>query len=328
MTGRVIRFAAVGDPSSVLTVVQEDTPAPGPQEVLVRIRCRPINPSDLLFVAGKYARGPRLPSGVGFEGAGIVTAVGPGVSIPVGTRCIVDTLGTWRDFMVTHVSNVLPIPDALDDERASQFSINPMSAWLMLEELQATAGAWVLHTAGASALGQCLIPLARERGLRMICTVRRQEDRARLAAIGPDAVIDTSTEDLCARVAELTGGSGVQAVLDAVGGTLGSQTLSCLAAGGVLLSYGMLSEQPLQIPPEALIFKGVQVRGFWLPAQLDRIGPAASERALRTVLAALCRGDLSPTIAARYDLGEVHAAVLHAQRPGRVGKVLLVSADA
>ena len=321
---RVVQFSKIGDPEDVLTVVDKVIPNPAPGEVRVRLLARPINPSDLLYVEGLYGREPELPSPVGFEGAGVIDAVGEGVELSCGTRVIVDLMGTWQEYVVVKANSVILTPDELDDEVACQFTVNPLTAWLLLDDLDLTAGQWLLQTAGASMLGQLLIQLAKSRGIKTISTVRRAEHVELLRANGADEVIDTSVESVRERVLALTNGEGVSAALDAVGGDLGAQVIECLAYRGTMVVYGLLSGQDIPLSSSRLIFQALTIKSFWLPDRFEQIGSEAGRRVINNVLASLASGEMTPRVEARYDLADVRSAVSHARRSGRKGKIILI----
>src|ERR1700758_5092178 len=130
---QAIQFAQYGEPAQVLTVAERPLPGPEPGEARVRILASPVNPSDLLFVRGHYAGvQPHFPSPVGFEGVGIVDALGPHVDYPVpGQRVAVingETGGNWAEYAVVPAHALLPVPDDLPDEQVASFLINPASA--------------------------------------------------------------------------------------------------------------------------------------------------------------------------------------------------------
>src|SRR5574337_1284517 len=143
---RCIRFDRFGEPVDVLRVHDVPTPSAAQGEVLVRIRARPINPSDLLTVRGFYSTLPQLPATPGYEGVGVIDAVGPDVrGVQTGQRVIVRTPGTWQEFLVVNATNLIQPPDSVSDESAAQFTVNPLSAWIMVtEELALQPGQWLL----------------------------------------------------------------------------------------------------------------------------------------------------------------------------------------
>ncbi|WP_416237252.1 zinc-dependent alcohol dehydrogenase family protein [Streptomyces marinisediminis] len=336
---RALVFARHGDPARVLRRAEVACPAPGPGQVRVRVTARPVNPSDLLFVQGRYGRraafAPRSdgPGGgapvaaAGFEGAGVVDALGPGTAgPPPGTRVAVAADGTWQEYVCAPAAAVLPVGEGMPLDAACQLTVNPFTAHLLLDDLALREGDSVLLTAGASAVSRMTARLARRRGLRCLAAVRRAEQVAPLE--GGDAVplpAPTGTE-LAERVREATEGRGVDAALDAVGGSVGGAALRGVRPGGRFVSYGLLSGRPVPVPPEALIFHRTRVSGFWLPERLERLerrGEPAVRRVTGDVVAAVAAGLPGLEVAARYDLDSYALALEHAARPGRTGKVLL-----
>jgi NADPH:quinone reductase len=324
---RRVRFERFGDPRDVLRVEEVPPPPTQPGEVLVRMRARPINPADLLTVRGLYGALPAVPATPGNEGMGVVESVGPGVNgLQAGQRVIpLRTPGTWQELLAVKASSLVPVPDSLGDESAAQFVVNPLSVWIIVtQELALEPGQWLLQTAAGSSLGHIVRQVAGLRGVRTINVVRRREQADELRAQGAGEVICTADEDLGQRVMAITGGVGVPAAIDAVGGEVGGDVVRVLAPGGVMLVYGLLSLEPTPIHGGQMVFRGTSVRGFWLAAWLARASAEQQRGLIREVLGHMAKGAIAPPVEAAYDLGDVMAAVDHAERPGRRGKVLLV----
>ena len=323
---RAIRFHHFGPPAEVLQLEELPDEAPGLGQVRLRLTHRSINPSDLLTVSGQYGRLPRLPATPGLEGVGRVMALGEGVAgwrvddraIPLGAA------GTWRESMTVNAAQLLPVPDAVGDETAAQFVVNPVTAWVMLEEeLALRPGDWLAQTAAGSTLGRLVIQLAQLRGYRTVNFVRRPEQAGELLALGADAVFCTDEADLVGRVRALTDGRGVAGALDAVGGETGALALRCLRSGGTLVVYGLLGGEPLPLHNGEMLFRGLTVRGFWLTHWFQHTPPERVQPTLLELMGLMAAGQLTPPVEATYDLADFRAAVAHAERPGRQGKLLL-----
>ncbi len=324
---RSVRFHRFGEPTSVLQLEEIPAPSAGAGQLLVRMSARPINPSDLLTVRGLYGVRPQLPATPGYEGTGVVEAVGPDVrGFRIGERVVpTRTPGTWQELVVANASHVIAVPDGVPDESAAQLLVNPVSAWVMVvEELALGPGEWLLQTAAGSTLGRVILQIAKLRGVRTICAVRRREQVDELKALGADEVVCTADEDLAGRATDITDGRGVAGAIDAVGGQVGADTVSALRPGGTLLVYGVLSGKPTPIDGSALIFRTLSVRGFWLVPWLRQAPADVARRVIGAVLAHMVKGEIAPPVEARYGLAEIAAAVRHAEQPGRRGKVLLV----
>jgi NADPH2:quinone reductase len=327
-TSRAVRIAAFGEPSDVLAVEPVPVPEPGAGQVLLRMRARPVNPSDLSLVRGRYGELPPLPATPGLEGLGVVEALGDGVDgIGAGARVVPlgGAPGTWAEHLIAPAAALVPVPDGVSDEAAAQLVVNPLTAWVLIEEeLAVRPGEWLLQNAAGSTLGRMVLQLARARGFRTINVVRRPEQEEELLALGADAVLVEGRDDIAARVREITGGEGAAKAIDAVAGESGARLADALAPRGTLIAYGRLSQRPLALDTARQIFGGTTVRGFWLVRWFRETPPAGVQGVIRTVLGLMADGTLDPPVEARYDLGEVREAVVHAERPGRAGKVLLV----
>jgi NADPH:quinone reductase len=323
---KAVKFHRFGEPAEVLEVEDQPRSEPGANEVLIRMRARPVNPSDLLTVRGLYGVLPDLPATPGLEGMGEIEATGANVThlqksarvIPLGVA------GTWQEFLIVPAAQILPVPDAVSDETAAQFVVNPLTAWAMIEELKIEKGEWLLQTAAGSTLGRIVLQLARELGFRTINVVRRGEQAEELKQLGADETISTDEESITARVREITGGRSVRAAMDAVGGKTGGDAARALGRGGVMLVYGLLSGEPLQVDAGQMIFNETTVRGFWLSEWFRRTPPAEAQKTMTELLGLMATGRIVPPVEAQYDLTNVREAVVHAERPGRSGKVLLV----
>ena len=322
---KALRFHEPGDPLSALRLEEVPLPEPGPGEVRLRMLARPINPSDLLQVQGVYGRKPPLPATAGLEGLGLIEALGEGVAgWKVGQRALpIGAQGTWAEVLLTPASNLVPVPDALNEDQACQAVVNPLTAWLMTEQLGLGEGQWLVQSAAASAVGKCLIQLAKARGFKVLCLVRRADAAADLRAMGAHAALCTADPDWLKQAEALLPKGMADAAVDAVGGSLGGDMVKFLKPGTTMLVYGALSMEPLQLSGGQLIFRTATVRGFWLTEWKKRATQAEREAAMAALLAAMATGQIRVPVEASYPLDQWKEAVAHAQQEGRGGKVLL-----
>lgn len=332
---RAIVFERFGEPREVLQVRDMPVPEPGPGQVRVRMRLSPINPSDLMTVRGLYGRLPSLPATPGFEGVGVVEAVGAGLlaklrGLRPGRRVAVlnGITGNWKEQTVIAARTAVPVPDDLPDEQVAAFFVNPATALVMTRHvLKVPAGAWLVQTAAGSALGRMVIRLGRRDGFRTINLVRRRALADELKALGADAVLSTTEDDVVKAVQELTGGQGAAFGLDAVGGATTIEALRCLGARGRLLVYGTLAAEPTPLDTRLLMVGQKSIEGFWLSEWVKSQGALAMLRLFRRLVALLRAGVLTSPIGMTYPMDRVAEAVVEAERPGRGGKVLLRMAD-
>ena len=323
---RAIRYERFGLPDDVLKLEDRPLPEPGPGQVRLRLSHRPINPSDLLTVSGEYGRLPRLPATPGFEATGRIEAMGEGIDgLSIGARVVpLSAGGTWCESVVADAPLLVPVPDAVSDATAAQFVVNPVTAWVMLEEeLKLTPGDWVVQTAAGSTLGRLVIQLGRLRSYRTINLVRRPEQVDELLGLGADTVYATTDDSIIERIRSLTDGRGAAGAIDAVGGETGALALRALRPGGTLLVYGMLGGDPLPLHNGEMLFRGLAVRGFWLSHWFRQTTPPQVAATLGMLMGMMAGGELVPPVEAEYDLADFREAIAHAERPGRQGKVLL-----
>jgi trans-2-enoyl-CoA reductase len=301
--------------------------APGPGEALVELEAAPVNPADVNVLEGKYGILPHLPAVPGVEGVGLVRVLG-GPQEPHGPRVgqrvlLPHGLGTWRRWMVARTDELVGVPEGVPVEQAAMLRINPATAWCMLREIESLpTGAWVVQNAANSGVGRAVIQIARAMGLRTVSVVRRAELVEELLGQGADAVV-LEGEGLKGRVLECTGGERPVLGLNAVGGESALSLAGCLEEGASLVTYGAMGRQPLRIPNGLLIFQDIRFRGFWV-TRWYRESSAESRRALFAGLFEWARqGVLRTPVEAIYGLSEIRAGLVHAQRGGRGGKVLL-----
>jgi NADPH:quinone reductase-like Zn-dependent oxidoreductase len=304
-------------PQDVIRCETVPLAAPGEGQLLVALEAASINPSDVLTLTGQYGMLPPLPAVGGNEGVGRVVAQGPGVTAPVGS-------GTWASHHLVPAASAIVLPPAGDPLQLAMLAVNPPTASLLLSEFVALRdGEWVIQNAANSGVGEYVIQLARARGVRTVNVVRRADAVAPLEALGGDVVL-VDGPDLAARVAAATGKAKIALALDAVGGAATDRVAQCLAPGGTVVNYGALSGAPCTLTPGQLIFRGVQLKGFWL-AQWFRTTPPAQQQALYGALVQeIAAGRLHARVHATYPLAQVAEAVAAAAQGGRHGKVLLV----
>jgi NADPH:quinone reductase-like Zn-dependent oxidoreductase len=323
-----VRFYEFGNPVEMLRVEDVRQPEPGANQVLVKMRMRSINPSDLLTVRGLYGALPELPATPGLEGMGEVAAFGDTVAnLRVGQRVIpLGVAGTWQDYLVADSAQLISVPDSISDQTAAQFVVNPLTAWIMtVEELGLQRGEWLLQTAAGSTLGRVVLQIAALRGFRTINVVRRREQVEELRGLGADEVICTADEDLVQRVKEITGRAGLTKAIDAVGGQTGGAVMRALSRGGVMLVYGLLSMEAMPVDSGRMIFTSSTIRGFWLGEWFRSAAPERQQAITAELLRMMATNKIVPPVEAEYPLADVLSAIKHAERPGRSGKVLLVS---
>lgn len=322
---KIVQFNAFGKAHEVADAVDADEPgAPGEGEVLVEVEAFPINPVDLLTIAGTYASRPKLPAIPGSEGLARVVKTGAGVThVKPGNRVLLMGRENWIQRKRVKAGEVLPVGVDADPLQLAMLKINPATAYLMLKRYRALrAGDWLIQNAANSGVGTNLIGLAKAERVRTVNVVRREDQLAPLQALGADVVL-VDGANLADRVAEATQAAEIPLGIDAVAGDATGRMAECLAEGGVVVNYGLLSGRPCAINPFQVVFRQISLTGFWLVKHLGAM--SGEERtALYADLAERVKDKaLEVKIAAVYGINEIKKALEHAAREARGGKVLV-----
>ncbi|MBI2808434.1 MAG: zinc-dependent alcohol dehydrogenase family protein [Planctomycetes bacterium] len=329
---KAIVFENFGEPREVLQVRDAPMPAdPVAGEVRVRMKMAPINPSDLMTVRGAYGRLPTLPATPGFEGVGIIDAVGPGWlaklrGLKPGRRVAVinGRGGNWAEYVVIPARTAVPIADDLPDEQVAAFFVNPATALVMTQRvLHVTRGGWLLQTGAGSALGRMVIKLGKHFGFRTINIVRRKDLVDELKQLGADEVLIATEEKIPARVAEITRGAMAPYALDCVGGPGVVEVIESLAPQGRLLVYGTLSGEPVPLDTRSLMGGQRAIEGFWLSEWVKAQGVLRMLGLFHQITSLVRAGVLTTPVAATYGFDQLPQAIEHVERQARGGKILL-----
>ena len=323
---KLVRYEQMGKPAEVLTVINQPHRAPESNEARVKVLASPIHPSDLLQISGRYGIAPKLPTTPGNEGVGEVLEIGSEVKhLSIGQRVLLSIgSGTWRSELTAPAAKFIPLPNQDGDaEQISMLAINPLTAWMMLKQLNLASGDWVVQSAANSAVGEYLIQMAKDAGIKTINIVRRAELAPRLKALGADVVL-IDGPDLQKEMRSATDGAPLLAAIDAVGGDTLTTLVDSLSYGAKLISYGALSMQASSVNPASLIFKGLTISGFWLAKWFETAPEDVQSAELGKVMSLICSGKISTNIDSRFSLDQINEAVVRAAKSGRNGKVLLV----
>ncbi len=320
----VIVYEKHGNPADVLRIITQPWPEPAPDEAVVQMLAAPINPADLNAIEGKYPGRKEVPATPGFEGAGTIVDLGSDVkNIARGALVILPhNIGTWRDALAVKANELIAVPPEIEPVQAAMLKINPMTAWRLLHDyVDLNRGDWVIQNAANSAAGVAVIQIARELGFKTVNMVRRTELIEELRAEGGDVVL-VDQENLRDEVKTATDGAPIRLGLNAVGGESALRLANCLAPGSTMVTFGAMSLQPLKIPNGLLIFKDLRFRGIWINKWYDNATPAERMAAFNPIFDMAKRRLLLTRVEKSYPLSEAKAALEHAARPQRGGKII------
>lgn len=319
---KALFFDKEGDPQDVIYLKQTGIPEPKENEVRVKWLGSPVNPADSIFIQGKYRFKAKFPQIAGLEGAGIVDAVGDNIQLPKGTLVAFLSKNAWAEYVIVHKDELYVLPDNFPTEKAVQFVLNPVTAWGLLKRAGVKSGDWLLLTAGNSMVSLIVTQIARKLGVRVISTVRNSDYTARIKELGAIEVIDTSKESIVQRVNEITGGKGVSAAIDAVGGETGTQVAQSLALNGRLIAYGVLSADPIQVHNSLLVYKNISLMGFGVRGFLESLSAEEKQHMTKSLIEILSAEDFKMDVAKSYSLDNF-ADALKANASGPVnGKII------
>jgi NADPH:quinone reductase-like Zn-dependent oxidoreductase len=329
-------------PPEVLELREAPDPAPVADQVRIRVEAAGVNFADIMGRMGMYPDLPRMPVVVGYEVAGRIDAVGPGMTEDwIGADVLALTrFGGYSDVICVPESQVFMRPEGMDAAHGAALPVNYLTAWQLIRVMGSLAPGetMLVHSAGGG-VGIAATQIAKKLGAKVIGTASAGKHE-RLHKLGVDHCIDYTREDFEVRVRELTQGRGVELILDAVGGDSFKKSWRALAPTGRLGMFGLsaaatgkqrswlgflkaaLSMPWLQFTPLALMNEnksafGVNVGHLW--GEIDRITGWMEE-----LLHLYREGVVKPVIAERFSFNEAPKAHHFIQDRKNFGKVLLV----
>ncbi|MGO3130788.1 MAG: quinone oxidoreductase family protein [Alcaligenes sp.] len=307
-TVKAIRIERNGGPE-VLQWASVELPAPQEKEVTIRQKAVGLNFIDIYFRNGLYSN--PLPHGLGFEAAGIVEAVGSGVThLKVGDRVAYgqSPLGAYTEARNLPADRVVRIPDGISFEQAAAMMLKGLTCWYLLRQTyRVHEGQTILFHAAAGGVGLYACQWARALGVKLIGTVSSPEKAALAKENGAWEVIDYSHEDVVQRVLELTNGQKVPVVYDGVGKDTWERSLDCLQPRGLMVSFGNASGPVTGVNLATLASKGSlyvtrPVLGAYVPTQ------EAMQEAADEMFDLVLQGKIKALIGQRFPLDQVAKA--------------------
>ncbi len=321
-----------------------ETPKPGASEILVRVKAAGVNHFDHDIREGVSGIEHQLPHILGLEGAGEVAEVAPDVTaVKVGDRVSimlnrpcghcrycrsgldqlcqnagytgVTTWGTYAEFVKTGETHVVPLPDAVDFEDAAAAFICFGTVWNMVISLgKLQPGETVLVNAAGSGIGSSAIQLCKLNGARVIASASTDEKLEKAKALGADEVINYATHNLADEARRLTGGDGVDLVIESVGGDILTQSIHAVRSAGRVVTCGAHAGERVEIDIIELFRRQISLIGNDLASRVQ----------FETVLALVAEGKLKPAIHATFPLSETREAAKIAAERGVFGKLVLI----
>lgn len=318
---KAIQVTKTGD-TSVLHFTDLPVPTPGPGEALVRLKAAGINYIDIYIRTGRYER--PLPHTPGLEGAGIVEAIGSGVTeVKVGDRvAYTGQIGSYAEYNVVKANQLIPLPDDMSYEEGAAFPLQGMTAQYLLHEFyQIKPGDTLLIHAAAGGVGQLLVQWAKKLGAHVIGTVSTAEKAEIVKRAGADHVILYTQQDFVVECNKITNNKGVDYIIDGVGKTTFLKDLDAVKVRGYVCLFGSASGPADPFPPNSLQAKSITLAGGTLFNYLQ----TRDELLMRAnaVIQGIQEGWLKLTIDYQFPLADVAKAHQMLESRQTTGKIVL-----
>lgn len=325
---RTIKFAQAGGPE-VLEFVQTEVPAPGPNQVRIKVKAIGVNRAESMWRQDKYIEPVKFPAGLGYEASGVIDAVGsavagfkPGDAVDLIPSFSMNEYGTYGEVILAPDYAVVHHPKSLSHAEAA-------SAWMMfvtaygalIEDAKVGKGDFVVIPAASSSVGLAAIQVANYAGATTIALTRTNAKRQQLIDIGATHVIATEEQDLVAEVSRITGGNGARVVFDPVGGANFAKLISVLSFQGIAFIYGALDEGATAIPVLEMIAKLVTVKAHnvWGTSGNEKRRKAAVEY----ILKGFESGALKPVIDRTFTFDQMREVHCYLEKNGQFGKIVV-----
>ena len=325
-TTQAVVFRETGD-SSVLSIEALDLSPPAAGEVQIRVEAIGLNRAEIMFREGAYLEQPVFPARMGYEAAGVVTALGDGVSgFELGQR--VSTIPAFSmgvHGVYAHMANVpahavSAYPDRLSPREGASIWMQYVTAWGgLIARGGLASGKTVIITAASSSVGLASIQLARAEGATVIATTRGGSKVEALKTAGAHHVIQTDTENLVERVQEITQGQGADIAFDPVAGPIVDELAQAMGARGRIILYGLLDTRPVNVPLFPMLAKGVSLIGYTL-FEITQ-DPEALEAAKAYLYSRLDDGAITPILDKDFAFEDIAKAQDYMASNQQIGKI-------
>lgn len=320
---KAVLFHELGGPE-VLKLEDAPKPEPKPGWVLIKVHAVGINFADTLFRQGQYLMKPNLPDIPGLEAAGVVEAVGEGVThVKPGMRVATIGVKTYAEYCTASEAQVMPLPDHVSFAEGAAFPIQTLTAYHMLHTShQTTPGQTVVVHSAAGGVGIVAVQIAKAAGAQVIGTVSSNSKFDLVKQYGADEVINYEAQDFSEEVLKLTNKRGADLILDAVGKPTLEKGLRCLAPFGHLVLYGRAGGIPDPVNLMSLFQKSIKVSGFVLYTVSSM--PDKHREGIEKSFQLMKDGKLKLLIGKSFPLADAAEAHRLMESRGSVGKLVLI----
>ena len=316
-------------PPDVLKPTERPDPVAGPGEVLLRVAAAGVNRPDVMQRQGSYPPPPGASDIPGLEVAGTVESLGEGVGQwRIGDAvCALVSGGGYATKCVAPAVQCLPVPEPLDFVAAAAIPETFFTVWTnVFDRGRLQSGETALFHGGSSGIGTTAIQLAAARGVRVFATAGTPDKCLACERLGAEKAIDYRTQDFVPAVRDLTGGHGVNLILDIVGGSYVNRNLAALAVDGRLIAIGFMEGEPAAtIDLRRILGRRLTITGSALrPRTVEEKG-AIAESLRREVWPLLERGVVAPVVYRTFPLADAAGAHRLMESSEHIGKIILIT---
>ena len=301
-------------------------PVPGKGEVVVDVKSGSVNFPDVLMIQGKYQYSAEPPFVPGSELAGVISAVGEGVSgYAVGDRVIARSgTGAFGEKAKAKVEQLTKVPEGVDFDTAATFMVTyGTTHHALIDRAQLKPGETLLVLGAAGGVGMAAVELGKMLGAKVIAAASTDEKLAVCREHGADATINYNTEDLRKKLAELTGGKGPDVIYDPVGGAFAEPAFRSIAWRGRYLVIGFANGEIPKLPLNLALLKGASIVGVFYGSFAQR-EPANGQKVVDELMEWVRTGKIKPLVSARYKLEDTVQALQDMSSRKVTGKIVIV----
>ena len=322
---RAWRFHEFGELSN-FCMEEVSMPERASGEVLIKLDFAALNPADRLLIEGKYPGAGALPLTVGRDGAGIVEEADEDSALQPGDPVIVlrseigiTRQGTLAEYVSAPEAVVAPLPKGWLLEQAAAAPLVYLTAWkALVTQGGLQEGETVLVTGASGGVGIAAVQLGHALGARVIALSRNAVNREQLLALGADAALDDASPDLTAQVAQASGGSGPDIVIEHLGGPRLMEHVQIANLNGRIMVIGLLAGRKAEIDMGTVLFKQVRIEGV----HVGKYSPDEAQSTWNEIVSRMDQQKIKPLIDKMYPMGQVQEAFAHLAG-GHMGKVLV-----
>jgi NADPH2:quinone reductase len=321
---KAIEIAGYGAPEVLKPTTRPD-PVPGPGEVLIRVSASGVNRPDVLQRKGHYPVPPGASDLPGLEVAGTIVSGEPANGLKIGDRvCALVAGGGYAELCVAPAGQCLPVPKGLSDVEAASLPETFFTVWSnVFDRVGLRSGETLLVQGGASGIGVTAIQMGKAAGATVIATAGSDEKCAACVALGADHAVNYRSVDFSAEALRLTGGRGVDVILDMVAGEYIAREVKCLADDGRLAVIAIQGGTAAQLDAGVLLRKRLTITGSTLRPRSVAFKAAIAAALRERVWPWLESGRVKPVIFKTFAAGQAAAAHALMESNAHIGKIVL-----